>query len=215
VITDVALDAYTSHGHDGLLNDKGEVDNDQTLKAIALHALLQAQAGAQIIAPTDMMDGRVAAIRQILDEQGFHHVTILSYSAKYASALYGPFREALQSASCLGQAHKLTYHMDPRNSSEALREVALDTFEHADMVMIKPGTLYLDVLWRVSQAFSLPVFAFHVSGEYSMLKAASLQGWISYEKALIETLLAFKRAGARGILTYGALDAAKLLKEYA
>lgn len=212
VITDAALDAYTSHGHDGLLNDANDVDNDLTLKTLAHHALLQAQAGAQIIAPSDMMDGRVKAIRHILDDHGFQNVALLAYSAKYASALYGPFRQALQSAPCLGQSHKLSYHMDPRNGMEALREVSLDIQEHADMILIKPGSLYLDILWRVSETFGMPTFAFHVSGEYSMLKSAALQGWISYENTLMETLIAFKRAGARGILSYGALDAARLLK---
>lgn len=213
LITDAALDAYTSHGHDGLLNDDGHVDNDKTIDVLAKHALVQAQAGVDIIAPSDMMDGRIQAIRTLLDREGYSHVSLLSYTAKYVSALYDPFRDALQSSACLGKGAKHTYHMHSRNSHEALREAAQDIQENADMLMVKPGTLYLDILWRISTTFNMPTFAYHVSGEYAMLKAASHQGWIDYDRALIESLIAFKRAGACGIFTYGAFEAAALLKE--
>jgi porphobilinogen synthase len=212
VITDAALDAFTSHGHDGLVFN-GDVDNDRTLERMAQHALLQAQAGADIIAPSDMMDGRVAAIRTALDEEDYQHVGILSYSAKYASAYYGPFRDALQSAGCLGQANKKTYQMDPANAEEALREVAQDLAEGADMVMVKPGLPYLDVIYRIRTQFQVPTIAYQVSGEYAMLCAAANAGWLNYEDVLYESLLAFKRAGAYAIITYAALDMAKKIQE--
>jgi porphobilinogen synthase len=213
IITDVALDAYTSHGHDGLLSKNGLViDNDASVNAICKHALLQAHCGATVIAPSDMMDGRIGAVRAALDKEGFHDVCLMSYSAKFSSAFYGPFRDALDSASCLQGASKATYHMDPRNSDEAIREVELDIKEHADMIMIKPGSLYLDILYKVVQKFSIPTFAFHVSGEYSMLCSAANAGFLSYEGALMETMIAFKRAGASGILSYGAIDAARIIR---
>lgn len=213
VITDAALDAYTSHGHDGLMGERGDIDNDGTLSMLAQHALCQAQAGSDVIAPSDMMDGRVGAIRRALDQGGYAHVAILSYTAKYASALYAPFREALQSAGSLGKASKRTYHMDPHNGREALWEAAQDMEEHADMLMVKPGLFYLDILWRISSTFHKPTFGFHVSGEYAMLKAAAEKGWGNYEGLLMESLTSFKRAGACGIFTYGAFDAARLIKE--
>ena len=209
IITDVALDPYTSHGHDGLLRD-GVILNDETVDILCRQALVQAEAGADIIAPSDMMDGRVGAIRKALDKGGYQDKVILSYAAKYASSFYGPFRDAVQSAGCL-TGDKKTYQMNPANSDEALREVALDLAEGADMVMVKPGLPYLDIIRKVKQSFHVPTFAYHVSGEYSMLKAASLNGWLDYEATLMETLLCFKRAGADGILTYAALDAARLL----
>jgi porphobilinogen synthase len=213
VITDAALDAFTSHGHDGLIiND--DVDNDRTLERLAQHAIIQAQAGADIIAPSDMMDGRVAAIRRALDAGQYQKVGILSYSAKYASAFYGPFREALQSAECLGKATKKTYQMDPANADEALREVAQDIAEGADMIMVKPGLPYLDIIYRIRTSFRIPIIAYQVSGEYAMLKAAAQAGWLhNYDNALFESLLAFKRAGAAAIITYAALEVATVLKE--
>ena len=211
IICDAALDPFTSHGQDGLLKD-GEVINDETVAALVRQSLVQAQAGCDVIAPSDMMDGRVGAIRDALDGAGLTHVKILSYSAKYASAFYGPFRDAVGSGSALGLKGKQTYQMDPANGDEALRETALDIAEGADMVMVKPGLPYLDVLWRVKEAFKLPTFAYHVSGEYAMLKAAAANGWLDGDKALMESLACFKRAGADGILTYGAIDAAKKLK---
>ncbi|HEU0070499.1 MAG TPA: porphobilinogen synthase [Alphaproteobacteria bacterium] len=211
VICDAALDPFTSHGQDGILRG-GEVINDETIAALIRQSLVQAEAGCDVIAPSDMMDGRVGAIRDALEAQGFTHVKILAYSAKYASAFYGPFRDAVGSGTALGLKGKQTYQMDPANGDEALRETALDIAEGADMVMVKPGLPYLDVLWRVKDAFKLPTFAYHVSGEWAMLKAASANGWLDGDKALMETLACFKRAGADGILTYGAIDAAKRLK---
>ncbi len=211
IICDAALDPFTSHGQDGLLKN-GEVLNDETVAALAQQSLIQAQAGCDVIAPSDMMDGRVGAIREALDAAGFAHVKILAYSAKYASAFYGPFRDAVGSGTALGLKGKQTYQMDPANGDEALRETALDIAEGADMVMVKPGLPYLDVLWRVKDAFKLPTFAYHVSGEYAMLMAAAANGWLDGDKALMEALACFKRAGADGILTYGAIVAAKQLK---
>jgi len=209
VLTDVALDPYTAHGHDGLV-DEGRVLNDETVAMLAQQALVQAAAGADIVAPSDMMDGRVAAIRQALEVAGHHDVAIMAYAAKYASAFYGPFRDAVSSASRL-QGDKRGYQMDPANSDEALREVALDIAEGADMVMVKPGLPYLDVIARVKERFGMPTFAYQVSGEYAMIEAAAAAGAGDRDALLLETLIAFKRAGATGILTYHALDAAKLL----
>ncbi|MCB1592345.1 MAG: porphobilinogen synthase [Alphaproteobacteria bacterium] len=209
IITDVALDPYTSHGHDGLLKD-GVILNDETVEILCRQALVQAEAGADIIAPSDMMDGRVGAIRDALERGGCKDTLILSYAAKYASAFYGPFRDAVQSKGCLS-GDKKTYQMNPANSDEALREVALDLSEGADMVMVKPGLPYLDIVRRVKESFGVPTFAYHVSGEYAMLRAAGAQGWLDYESCLMETLMSFKRAGADGILSYGALDAARVL----
>lgn len=211
VISDVALDPYTSHGHDGILLE-GDVNNDLTLEKLARFAVLQAKAGADIIAPSDMMDGRVQAIRKALDDNGFSNVGILSYAAKYASNLYAPFREAVASSDCLGLKDKKTYQMDYRNGDEALREVAQDVQEGADAVMVKPATFYMDILSRLRDTFSLPIFAFHVSGEYAMLKFASQVDIIDYEKTILEVLTSLKRAGATGIITYAALDVARLLK---
>jgi len=211
VICDVALDPYTSHGHDGLLRD-GEILNDETIDILCRQALAEAAAGVDIVAPSDMMDGRVGRLRDALDAAGYQHVKILAYSAKYASAFYGPFRDAVGSKSALGRGDKRTYQMDPANSDEALRECALDIAEGADMIMVKPGMPYLDILRRVKDAFSMPTFAYQVSGEYAMLTAAAGNGWLDGERAMMESLLAFKRAGADGILTYFAIDAAKRLK---
>jgi porphobilinogen synthase len=210
VIADVALDPYTSHGHDGLLSAEGKILNDETIEVLCKQALVQAQAGADIIAPSDMMDGRIGAIRDVLDAHGFQDVKIMSYAAKYASAFYGPFRDAVGSGGVL-KGDKKTYQMDPANSDEALREVALDLDEGADMVMVKPGMPYLDIINRVKTEFRVPTFAYNVSGEYAMIRFAAENGALDYNKALMEMLLAFKRAGADGILTYAALDAAKLL----
>jgi porphobilinogen synthase len=212
VICDVALDPYNSDGHDGLVID-GEIDNDKTIEALVRQALVQVDAGCDVIAPSDMMDGRVAAIRQALDAAGHARVPILSYAAKYASAFYGPFRDAVGSGSALKGGDKKTYQMDPANSDEALREVALDLAEGADMVMVKPGLPYLDVLRRVKDEFGVPTFVYQVSGEYAMLKAAAANGWLDGEKVMMESLLAFKRAGADAIVTYFALDAAAVLRE--
>ncbi|MES2887685.1 MAG: porphobilinogen synthase [Pseudomonadota bacterium] len=211
VMTDVALDPYTSHGQDGLLDDSGYIVNDATVAQLSRQALLQAQAGVDIVAPSDMMDGRIGAIRQALEREGLIHTLIMAYSAKYASAFYGPFRDAVGSAGQLGKGHKKTYQMDPANSDEALREVALDLQEGADMVMVKPGMPYLDIVRRVKDTFHVPTFAYQVSGEYAMLKAAAANGWLDHDAVLLETLLAFKRAGADGVLTYAALDVAALL----
>jgi porphobilinogen synthase len=211
VVCDVALDPYTSHGHDGLVRD-GYVVNDETVAVLCRQAIVQAEAGCDVIAPSDMMDGRVWAIRRALDEKGFDRVSILAYSAKYASAFYGPFRDAVGSAPNLGGAGKTTYQMDPANTDEALREVAFDIAEGADMVMVKPGLPYLDVVRRVKERFGVPTFAYQVSGEYSMICAAAQNGWLDREQAMLESLLAFKRAGADGILTYFAVEAARLLK---
>ena len=215
VITDVALDPYTSHGQDGLIADgdpRAYVLNDETLEALAKQALIQAQAGADVVAPSDMMDGRIGRIRSALDGTGQIHTRILAYSAKYASSFYGPFRDAVGSAANLGRGGKYTYQMDPANSDEALREVALDVAEGADMVMVKPGMPYLDIVYRVKETFQLPTYAYQVSGEYAMLKAAAQNGWLDEKACVLESLLAFKRAGADGILTYFALDAASWLR---
>lgn len=209
IICDVALDPYTSHGHDGLLNG-GEVDNDRTLEVLVEQALVQAEAGCDILAPSDMMDGRIGAIRAALEANGFPSTQILAYAAKYASAFYGPFREAVGSGALL-KGDKLSYQMDPANGDEALREVGLDIAEGADMVMVKPGLAYLDVVWRVKQAFRMPTFVYQVSGEYAMLMAAAERGWLDKDRVMMESLLACKRAGADAILTYFARDAAKLL----
>jgi porphobilinogen synthase len=211
VLCDVALDPFTSHGHDGVIRN-GYVANDETVAILARQALIQAAAGCDIIAPSDMMDGRVGAVRAALDESGFEHVRIMSYAAKYASAFYGPFRDAIGSKTALGSADKRTYQMDPANGDEALREVALDLQEGADMVMVKPGMPYLDIVRRVKEAFRVPTYAYQVSGEYAMLQAAAQNGWIDGERAVIESLIAFKRAGADGILSYAAVDAARMLK---
>ena len=211
ILCDVALDPYTSHGHDGLLRD-GAIANDETVEVLTKQALVEAEAGADIIAPSDMMDGRVGAVRRALDEAGFDRVRIMSYAAKYASCFFAPFRDAIGSASSLGSADKRTYQMDPANGDEALREVALDIAEGADMVMVKPGLPYLDVVRRVKEAFRMPTFAYQVSGEYSMIQAAAERGWLDGERAMMESLLCFKRAGADGVLTYFAVEAAKRLK---
>ncbi|MEX2308764.1 MAG: porphobilinogen synthase [Pirellulales bacterium] len=210
VICDVALDPYTSHGQDGLVRD-GYVVNDETIDVLCRQAIVQAEAGCDVIAPSDMMDGRVGRIRHALDEAGFEQVSIMAYAAKYASAFYGPFRDAVGSAATLGSGDKRTYQMDPANTDEALREVALDIAEGADMVMVKPGLPYLDVVRRVKDTFRVPTFAYQVSGEYAMICAAAQNGWLDREKTMLESLLAFKRAGADGILTYFAHDAARLL----
>jgi len=210
IICDVALDPYTSHGHDGLLED-GRILNDETIEVLCRQALAEAEAGVDVIAPSDMMDGRIGRIRDALDAAGHQHVRILSYAAKYASYFYGPFRDAIGSRGSL-QGDKRTYQMDPANGQEALRECALDVAEGADMLMVKPGMPYLDVIWRVKEAFGLPTFAYQVSGEYAMVKAAAERGWLDGERIVEETLLCFKRAGADAILTYSALDVAKKLK---
>jgi len=211
VICDVALDPYSSHGQDGLVRD-GYVANDATIEVLCQQAIVQAEAGCDIIAPSDMMDGRVGAIRASLDEKNFQHVQIMAYAAKYASAFYGPFRNAVGSSANLGSGDKRTYQMDPANSDEALREVALDIAEGADSVMIKPGMPYLDIVHRVKETFGVPTFAYQVSGEYAMLCAAAEQGWLDREKVMLESLVSFKRAGADGVLTYFARDVAKLLR---
>jgi porphobilinogen synthase len=213
IICDVALDPYTSHGQDGLLGEDGDVENDRTVAVLARQACVLARAGADIVAPSDMMDGRVGAIRDALDAEGFSQVMILSYAAKYASAFYGPFREAVGSAGALGGAHKRSYQMDPPNSAEALREVAMDVAEGADMVLVKPGMPYLDVIARVRHHCALPVLAYQVSGEYAMLHAAAAAGAFDLRAAMLESLLAFKRAGAAAILTYAARDVARWLAE--
>ncbi|MCW5580912.1 MAG: porphobilinogen synthase [Luteimonas sp.] len=215
VVTDVALDPYTSHGQDGLVDADGYVLNDATVDALVQQALSHARAGADVVAPSDMMDGRIGAIRLALEEAGHVHTRILAYAAKYASAFYGPFRDAVGSASALGKADKTTYQMDPGNADEALREVELDLAEGADMVMVKPGMPYLDVVRRVKDAFGVPTFAYQVSGEYAMLKAAAGHGWLDERACALEALLGFKRAGADGVLTYFALDAAHWLRERA
>ena len=213
VITDVALDPYTSHGQDGLINEAGYVMNDETVEVLVAQALSHAFAGADVVAPSDMMDGRIGAIREALEEENFVNTQILAYSAKYASAFYGPFRDAVGSASALGGGNKYSYQMDPANGDEALREVALDIEEGADMIMVKPGMPYLDVLRRVKDRFEMPTFVYQVSGEYAMIKAAAQDGWLDERACVLESLLAFKRAGADGILTYYALDAARYLKD--
>ncbi len=212
VMCDVALDPFTTHGQDGLLVS-GEVVNDATLEVLVRQALVQAEAGCDILAPSDMMDGRVAAIRDALEKQDLPNVCIVSYAAKYASSYYGPFRDAVGSRSAFAEADKREYQMDPANAREALREVALDLSEGADIVMVKPGLPYLDILAKVKHAFGVPTFAYQVSGEYSMLRAASERGWLAYEASLLESLLAMKRAGADAVLTYGAMDAAKKIQK--
>jgi porphobilinogen synthase len=212
LMTDVALDPYTRHGQDGLLDDTGYIVNDETVEVLVRQALVQAEAGVDIVAPSDMMDGRIGAIRAGLEGAGRIHTRIMAYSAKYASAFYGPFRDAVGSAANLGKSNKKVYQMDPGNGDEALREVALDIAEGADMVMVKPGLPYLDIVRRVKEEFRLPTFAYQVSGEYAMLKAAALNGWLDGEATTMEVLGAFKRAGADGVLTYFALEAARLLK---
>ena len=213
MITDVALDPYTSHGQDGLLDASGYVMNDETVDVLVQQALSHARAGADVVAPSDMMDGRIGALRDALESDGYIHTRILAYSAKYASAFYGPFRDAVGSAAALGKADKKTYQMDPANTDEALQEIAQDLQEGADMIMIKPGMPYLDVVRRATDEFGVPTFAYQVSGEYAMLKAAAQNGWLDERACVLESLLGFKRAGADGILTYFALDAAQWLKD--
>lgn len=212
ILTDVALDPYTSHGQDGLIDADGYVLNDETSALLVKQALVQAQSGVDIVAPSDMMDGRIGAIRNALEAHHHIYTRIMAYSAKYASAFYGPFREAVGSSANLGKGNKCTYQMDPANSDEALREVALDIAEGADMVMVKPGMPYLDIVRRVKDEFKVPTFAYQVSGEYAMIKAAAKNGWLDHDKAMMESMLAFKRAGANGVLTYFARDVARLLK---
>ncbi|MEO7056847.1 MAG: porphobilinogen synthase [Caldimonas sp.] len=211
IMIDVALDPFTTHGQDGLLDDTGYIVNDATVAVLAQQAMVQSDAGVDIVAPSDMMDGRIGAIRDALESAGHIHTRIMAYSAKYASAFYGPFRDAVGSAGNLGKSNKKVYQMDPGNSDEALREVALDIAEGADMVMVKPGMPYLDIVRRVKDEFRVPTFAYQVSGEYAMLKAAALNGWLDGDAVMMESLLAFKRAGADGVLTYFALEAARLL----
>ena len=212
VLTDVALDPYTSHGQDGVLDEQGYIMNDRTVELLKAQALVQARAGVDIVAPSDMMDGRIGAIRAALEADEHIHTRIMAYSAKYASAFYGPFRDAVGSRANLGKADKKTYQMDPGNSAEALREVGLDLAEGADMVMVKPGMPYLDIVRLVKEEFRVPTFAYQVSGEYAMIKAAAANGWLDHDAVMLEALLAFKRAGADGILTYFAMDAARLLR---
>ncbi|WP_274585480.1 porphobilinogen synthase [Neisseria leonii] len=213
IMTDIALDPYTSHGQDGLTDSQGYVLNDETVEVLVRQALCHAEAGAQVVAPSDMMDGRIGAVREALEDAGHIHTRIMAYSAKYASAFYGPFRDAVGSAANLGKADKKTYQQDPANSDEALHEVALDIQEGTDMVMVKPGMPYLDVIRRVKDTFGVPTFAYQVSGEYAMMQAAVQNGWLDADKVILESLLAFKRAGADGILTYYALDAARRLQQ--
>jgi porphobilinogen synthase len=212
IMTDVALDPYTSHGQDGILDEQGRILNDETTAILVQQAIAQAQAGVDIVAPSDMMDGRIGKIREALEQNKFIHTRIMAYSAKYASAFYGPFRDAVGSAKNLGKADKKTYQMDCANTDEALREVALDISEGADMVMVKPGMPYLDIVRRVRDEFDYPTYAYQVSGEYAMLKAAAQNGWLDHDAVMMESLLAFKRAGADGILSYFALEAARLIK---
>ncbi len=213
VLTDVALDPFTTHGQDGLIDDTGYVLNDETIGVLCRQALVQAEAGVDIVAPSDMMDGRIGAIRESLEAAGHIHTRIMAYSAKYASAFYGPFRDAVGSAANLGKSNKAVYQMDPANSDEALREVALDIAEGADMVMVKPGMPYLDIVRRVKDEFRMPTYVYQVSGEYAMLKAAARNGWLDEKKVVLESLLGFKRAGADGVLTYFALQAAQWLAQ--
>jgi porphobilinogen synthase len=212
ILTDVALDPYTTHGQDGLPDETGYIVNEKTIAMLTRQALAQAEAGVDIVAPSDMMDGRMGVIRNALEERGFIHTRLMAYSAKYASAFYGPFRDAVGSAANLGKADKNTYQMDPANTDEALREVAMDLAEGADMVMVKPGMPYLDVVRRVKDEFKVPTFAYQVSGEYAMIKAAAQNGWLDHDKVMMESMMAFKRAGADGVLTYFALDVARKLK---
>ncbi|MBS0271241.1 MAG: porphobilinogen synthase [Proteobacteria bacterium] len=211
IIVDVALDLYTTHGHDGIVR-RGQVDNDESIKVLTKMALAQAKAGVDVVAPSDMMDGRIGAIRTALDQAGYQNVRVLAYSAKYASAYYGPFRQALGSFSALGKADKRTYQMDPANALEALREGAQDLLEGADMLMVKPALPYLDIIYRLKEAFPIPIFAYQVSAEYSTLKAAGERGWIDYESAMLESLISIKRAGASAIFTYAALEMAELIQ---
>ena len=211
MFTDVALDPYTTHGHDGIVDENGYVENDATIEILCQQALVQAQAGCDIIAPSDMMDGRIGIIRDALDDQGFSDVTMISYAVKYASSFYGPFRHAVGSVNNLKKSDKKTYQMDFRNSQEALREVALDVAEGADMIIVKPGMPYLDVVSQVSQNFKLPVIAYQVSGEYAMLKFAAEKGAFDFDAAFYESLMAFKRAGASAVISYGAIEAVKKL----
>lgn len=213
ILCDVALDPYTSHGQDGIIDENGYVLNDETLSVLRQQALVQAEAGADYVAPSDMMDGRIGMIRKALEENNFIYTRIMAYSAKYASAFYGPFRDAVGSASNLGKSNKMTYQIDPANRHEALREVAADIKEGADLVMVKPGMPYLDILREVKDYFKMPTYAYQVSGEYAMIKAAAQNGWLDHDKVMMESLLSFKRAGADGILTYFAIEAAKLLKK--
>jgi porphobilinogen synthase len=213
IMTDIALDPYTSHGQDGILDEQGRILNDETTAILVQQAVAHARAGVDIVAPSDMMDGRIGKIRKALEQQMLIHTRIMAYSAKYASAFYGPFRDAVGSATSLGKADKKTYQMDCANTDEALREVALDISEGADMVMVKPGMPYLDIVRRVSEEFNYPTYVYQVSGEYAMLKAAAQNGWLDHDAVMMESLLAFKRAGADGILTYFALEAARLFKE--
>ncbi|MES2319731.1 MAG: porphobilinogen synthase [Pseudomonadota bacterium] len=212
ILTDVALDPFTSHGQDGLIDANGYVVNDETIEMLIRQSLCQAEAGVDVVAPSDMMDGRIGAIRAALESKRLIHTRIMAYSAKYASAFYGPFRDAVGSSGNLGKSDKNTYQMDPANSDEALREVGLDLAEGADMVMVKPGMPYLDIVRRVKDEFKVPTFAYQVSGEYAMIKAAAQNGWLDHDKVMMEAMMAFKRAGADGVLTYFALDIARLLK---
>lgn len=213
ILCDVALDPYTSHGQDGLIDDSGYVLNEPTVEILVRQALVQAEAGADYVAPSDMMDGRIGAIRQALEAHHFIYTRIMAYSAKYASAFYGPFRDAVGSASNLGKSDKMTYQVDPANRNEALREVAADIREGADLVMVKPGMPYLDIVRDVKEMFRMPTYAYQVSGEYAMIKAAAINGWLDHDKVMMESLLCFKRAGADGILTYFAIEAAKILQQ--
>lgn len=213
ILCDVALDPYTSHGQDGIIDENGYVLNDETLSVLRQQALVQAEAGADYVAPSDMMDGRIGVIRKALEENNFIYTRIMAYSAKYASAFYGPFRDAVGSAGNLGKSNKMTYQIDPANRLEALREVAADIKEGADLVMVKPGMPYLDILREVKDYFKMPTYAYQVSGEYAMIKAAAQNGWLDHDKVMMESLLSFKRAGADGILTYFAIEAAKLLQK--
>ena len=212
IMTDIALDPYTSHGQDGVLDEQQRILNDETVAILMKQALCHAQAGVDMVAPSDMMDGRIGAIRTALENQGLIHTRIMAYAAKYASSFYGPFRDAVGSASNLGKADKKTYQMDPANGDEAIREVGLDISEGADLVMVKPGMPYLDIVYRIKEAFGYPTYAYQVSGEFAMIKAAAQNGWLDHDAVMMESLLGFKRAGADGILTYFALEAARLLK---
>jgi len=212
IMTDVALDPYTSHGQDGVLDEQHRILNDETVAILIKQAICHAQAGVDMVAPSDMMDGRIGAIRAALENQGLIHTRIMAYAAKYASSFYGPFRDAVGSASNLGKADKKTYQMDPANGDEAIREVGLDISEGADLVMVKPGMPYLDIVYRIKEAFGYPTYAYQVSGEYAMIKAAAQNGWLDHDAVMMESLLGFKRAGADGILSYFALEAARLLK---
>jgi len=212
IMTDIALDPYTSHGQDGVLDEQQRILNDETVAILMKQALCHAQAGVDMVAPSDMMDGRIGAIRTALENQGLIHTRIMAYAAKYASSFYGPFRDAVGSSSNLGKADKKTYQMDPANGDEAIREVGLDISEGADLVMVKPGMPYLDIVYRIKEAFGYPTYAYQVSGEYAMIKAAAQNGWLDHDAVMMESLLGFKRAGADGILTYFALEAARSLK---